>query len=59
MFSFLNLKEVTRTLGVLASLSYGNLGAVPIPFAQVAFLNLPHPYIRSTVVLVDNLSGGC
>ena len=29
-------------------------GAVPIPYVQVAILNLLHPYLRSTIVLLDN-----
>ena len=32
------------------------LGAASIPYAQAAILNLPHPYLRRTVVFIDT---GC
>ena len=60
MFSFLKMIKgngVTVTkpicLQVFASFCYGFLGAVPIPYVQVAFLNLPHPYKRTIAVLLD------
>ena len=28
-------------------------GAAPILYVQAAILNLPHPYLRSTTVLLD------
>ena len=31
-------------------------GAVPIPYVQVVILNLSHPYLRSTTVLLDQKS---
>ena len=29
------------------------LRAAPIPYVQVAILNLPHSYLRSTIVFLD------
>ena len=36
-----------------ASLCSDYIEAAPIPYVQAAKLNLPHPYLRSTTMLLD------
>ena len=31
-------------------------GAAPIPYVQMAILNLTHPYLRSTTILLDTIA---
>ena len=64
---FLTVRRVNGTLGIYftiefirafvyksyASLGCDYLGAAPIPYVQEAILNLPNPYLRSTIVLLD------
>ena len=36
-----------------AHFSASFLGAAPTPYVQVAILNLPHPYLKSTTAFLD------
>ena len=46
-------------VGVLHHWSCGYLGAAPIPYVQGVILNMTHPYLRSTAVLLDTCTDKC
>ena len=67
-FELLDLEKHLRNSGssvhvckFLVSFCRSYHGAAPVPYAHVynTFLNLPHPYIKSTIVLLDKTKTVC